>query len=157
MINVGLPLNLTTEDTALILRVLLNATTRDKTVTIGIGPVQEQDLPGVQEEQGMLTLTATQQCRLSVNITDKKGNPAQIDGRPVWGSSDGAVLTITDDADGMGATIIAGSTGTAQVNVAADADLGEGVVAIVGLLDVTVVAGQAAMLALATGTPEEQP
>ena len=47
--------------------------------------------------------------------------------------------------------------GAAQVNVTADAQIGEGVTEITGVLDVEVKAGQAVALNIAAGAPEEKP
>ena len=46
---------------------------------------------------------------------------------------------------------------TKQVNVKADADLGEGVTEIIGTLDVEVQAGAAVSMTVNAGTPTEQP
>ena len=106
----------------------------------------------------MLVLTDSQQVSLGIAVTDKKGNPASIDGAPVWASSDSSVATVEPSADGMTAVAKAvGPLGTAQISVTADADLGEGVKSIVGTLDVQVVGGQAVAIGLNAGTPEEQP
>ena len=105
----------------------------------------------------VLVLTATQQCTLAISVVDKKGNPAAVDGVPAWGTSDASLLTVTPAMDGLSAVIIAvGSLGTAQVNVSADADLGDGVTAITGTLDVTITAAQATAVAISAGTPTEQ-
>lgn len=105
----------------------------------------------------MLKLTSTQQASLSISAVDRKGRPAQVD-TIVFSSSDPSVATVTPDAsDPSRALLKAMNTGTAQINVTADADLGDGVNALTGVLDVTVVPGQAVSLAIGTGTPEEQP
>jgi uncharacterized protein YjdB len=91
---------------------------------------------------------------------DAKGAAAQVqDGSVKWTSSDETVATVTQDAaDPLKAVIVAGLPGTAQVNVSADADLGDGIATIAApALDVTVLAGQAVALgSIATGTPEAQ-
>lgn len=106
----------------------------------------------------MLTLTDTQKCALSLDIRTAAGNPAQIDGAPVWAVSDPAVLEVTvDTEDPKKATVRAvGPLGVGQVTVKVDADLGEGVREITGILDVTVLAGSATVVLVASGTPEEQ-
>lgn len=105
----------------------------------------------------MLQLTNTQQCALSVQGVDKKGNPAQLDS-VVFTSSDNSVATVTSDpSDPNKALVKAVAAGTAQINVTADADLGDGVTELTGTLDLTVVAGQAVGFVINTGTPEEQP
>lgn len=104
-----------------------------------------------------LTLTDTQQCDLEVAFADKKGAPAVVDGAPVWSSSDENVAKVTASADGMKATIVSNAPGSAQISVTADADLGTGVTALVGTLDLVVVPGAAVVANLTTGTPTEQP
>ena len=109
-----------------------------------------------------LVLSASQQVTFSVSYTDKKGNPAKVEGLPVWASSDEALLTVEAAADGMSALAVAvgGLTPpdtTVQVSVTADADLGEGVTAIVGVGNVAIVAGEAVAANLSAGAPEEQP
>lgn len=103
-------------------------------------------------------ISDSQQFRATVAFVDKKGNPALVEGAPTWGTSDASILTVTADADGMGALVVAaGPLGDAQVNVTGDADLGEGVTNVVGTLDVTVVAGAAIAANIGAATPEEQP
>lgn len=105
----------------------------------------------------MLQLTDTQQCDVSVKALNRKGNPAPVQ-NPVWSSSDSTVATVTQDAvDGLKAKVVAGAAGTTQINVSADADMGDGVKPISAVLDVTVVGGQAVTFAVTTGTPTEQP
>lgn len=104
-----------------------------------------------------LILTDSQQVDLSIDPRDKKNKPAKVDGAPVWASSNEAVITVTAAADGMSATVVAGEPGDAQVNVSADADLGDGVTTLTGTLDVTVTAGAATTLAVNAGAPTEQP
>lgn len=105
-----------------------------------------------------LILTATQQVNLSVSFVDKAGNAAKVDGLPVWTSSDSNILTVTPSEGGLSAMVATvGPVGTAQVSVQADADLGEGVTALIGTLDVEVVAAQAVVAVLAAATPEEKP
>jgi hypothetical protein len=106
-----------------------------------------------------LVMTATQQCDLSIEVFDSKGNPATIDGTPVWSVSEEAYLTVEPDTDSMTALVKAVgpiTTSPVQVNVTVDADLGEGVRQIIGVLDISVVAGEAVSIGISAGTPEEQ-
>ena len=123
-----------------------------------VGPIAEQ--PGVTRTWRritMLQLTNTQQCPIAVSGVDKKGNPAELDS-VVFTSSDPSVATVdADPSDPNKALIKAVAAGTAQINVSADADLGDGVNTLTGTLDLTVVAGQAVGFVINTGTPEEQP
>ena len=124
-----------------------------------IGPISEQPLSGppTRRNRNMLQLTNTQQATLSISAVDRKGKKAPIDSI-VFTSSDENVATVTaDPSDPSKALLKAVDSGTAQVNVTADADLGDGVNTLTGTLDIVVVAGQAVSLAIATGTPEEQP
>lgn len=108
-----------------------------------------------------LVLSSTQQAALSFTVVDAKGNPAKVDGVPVWDSVDPTTVSVTPGADGMSAMVKAvGPVTTAgtsvQVSVQVDADLGAGVTPLMGTLDVQIVAGQAVAVSLAAGTPEEQ-
>jgi hypothetical protein len=105
-----------------------------------------------------LTLTSVQQASLTVSAVDAKGNPAPIE-NVVYQSSDTSIVELQPDAeDSSVAWVVAvGSLGNAQVTVAADADIGEGIKALTGLLDVTVVAAEAVAIAIETGVPEDQP
>jgi hypothetical protein len=103
-----------------------------------------------------MTLTDSQQATLTIAPLDKKGKPAQLDGVPVWASSDETVATVTADATGLTANLVAVTTGDCRITVTGDADLGSGVSPIVGTLDVTVTAGQATTIDITAGTPTEQ-
>jgi len=82
---------------------------------------------------------------VKVAYVDAAGNPAVVDGAPVWSSSDPSVLAVdVDAADAFSAKVTpAGPARTAQVKVSADADLGTGTRELITLLDVEVVAGEA--------------
>ena len=96
-----------------------------------------------------------------LTITNKKGQPAAVDGIPVWASSDETVLTVTEAADGMSGAINTVALGTARVTVTADADLGAGVNTITGVTeDINVTLGpnsQASVMTLALGSPADKP
>ena len=95
-----------------------------------------------------------QQFSATVEFADAAGNPATVDGAPVWTSSDEAVLSVVAGDDGLSVTAAAvGPLGTAQLQVSADADLGEGVVTIQGILDIDVVASQAVTATITPGEP----
>jgi len=105
----------------------------------------------------MLLLTDLQQVDLSVAFTDAAGNPAPVDGAPVWSSSDETVLTVTASADGMTATAVTtGKLGQAQISVTGDADLGAGTTSVAGTLDVTVQASAAVAANIGAGTPTDK-
>ena len=122
-----------------------------------IGPV-ETTSPSLGEVAMSIVLKDTQRVTINVSPVDAKGNPAQVDGAPVWAVVGPGIVTLAPSADGM--TCVAtttGDLGTTQVTVTADADVGEGVQTISGLLDVEVVGGTAVSLAVAAGVPEEIP
>lgn len=100
------------------------------------------------------TMTDVQSAPLAVSVTDARGNPAKLDGIPVWASSDVTVLTVVAADDGMSAVITAtGPLGTAQVVFTADADLGGGVRELKGILDVEVIASEAVNVVITPGAP----
>lgn len=102
-------------------------------------------------------LTSSQQCVLSIALTDKKGNPATSDGAPVWSVDNPNVLALAVAEDGMSCTVAAvGPLGTAKVSVVADADLGEGVKPLFGIADFEVTAGEATQIAITNSEPTEQ-
>jgi hypothetical protein len=105
----------------------------------------------------MFTMTDSQKASLTINPVDKRGNPARVDGIPVWASSDETKVTVAPAADGLSCDVVAaGALGQCQVTVSADADLGPGVATINGVLDITIVGGQAVGLAIAAAAPIEQ-
>lgn len=100
-----------------------------------------------------------QTASANVAFTDAQGRPALVDGVPAWASSDETVLLVTPAADGMSATVATVAPGTARVTVHADADLGAGVVDIVGVSeDVNVTVNPntfASVVTLTLGTPTD--
>ncbi len=103
----------------------------------------------------MLTLTDEQKCHLSIQPLTAAGNPAKVDGAPVWEASDPSILSLAVADDGLSADIATdGPLGTCQIKVTADADLGQGVRSITGVLDVEVIAAEAASLSVVARTPE---
>lgn len=94
-------------------------------------------------------------------ITNNHGQPAPVDGAPVWASSDETVLTVTPSVDGMSAAVDTVGAGTARISVTADADLGAGVSTITGVSDdVNVTIGPnsvASHVTLALGAPADKP
>lgn len=104
-----------------------------------------------------LILTDTQDCPLSLTARDRKGASAALQ-TVTWESSDPAVLTVTVDASDMTKALASAVTaGTVVVTVTADADVTDGVVNIVGTLDVVIGAGQATVVEITAGAPVEQP
>lgn len=103
-----------------------------------------------------MELKDTQQVILSIVITDRKGNPAKVDGIPAWTTSNADVASVEPADDGMSATVKAGIPGDATIAVSADADLGAGVTELAGTADITVVPGAAEVLTLTPGEVTEQ-
>lgn len=118
-----------------------------------------QSFPGVES----MIIKATQEFDASVAFQDSLGNPAPVEGVPTWVNSNESVLSMVVAADGLSAVISAvGVPGSGQISVQADADLGEGVTTITGVLDVEVQPGDAVNVVLNTGpvrdrTPVEPP
>lgn len=122
----------------------------------------------INEGATMLQFTTTQQAQLAIQFFDKKGNPATVDGPPVWTSSDDTVAsvvlgtlnpdgTIAPDPSGINAVAVAHKTGTAQITNTADADLSPGVRNLINTLDVTVSPAEAVTGNITTAIPVEQP
>ena len=91
----------------------------------------------------MTTLPDDKVATGTIAYVDAKGNPAQVEGAPVWTSSDDTVVSLSVSADGFSATVTPGALGTAQITVKADADMGAGVTEIITIGDIEVVAGAA--------------
>lgn len=101
-----------------------------------------------------LLITNEQKVKLTIAPKTAAGNPAPIDGIPLWNVSDSSVLTLDVAPDGLSAYAISNSVGTSQINVVADADLGEGVREIASVLDIQVVNAEAVSLGIISGDPE---
>ncbi len=102
----------------------------------------------------MLILTDEQKVALAIEPQTAAGNPAKVDGKPVWSVSDSNVITLTVAEDGLSAEAVStGVLGTAQVTVVADADLGEGIRELNAVLDIEVKAAEAVSLGIKAGTP----
>ncbi len=104
------------------------------------------------------TITTTQQFLASIDPRDRKGKPAPVEpGSVVWASSNEAVASVVPQGDGVSALVVAQGIGDYVVSVAADADLGEGVLTIVGQDSGSVAQGSAVSVGITTGPVEEQP
>jgi hypothetical protein len=94
---------------------------------------------------------------VSLAITNSRGDPASVDGVPVWASSDETVLSVAPANDGMSASVDTVGPGTARISVTADADLGAGTHTITGVSEeVNVTLGpssQASNFTFTFGTP----
>jgi hypothetical protein len=104
-----------------------------------------------------LVLTATQDAPIQAICKDAKGNPATVEGASFTSSDETIVALKPDPTDPMKTTLSAvGPLGAALVTFSADADLGAGVVPIIGTMDVVVNPGQATVVELQAGAPVEQ-
>lgn len=102
----------------------------------------------------VMNLKVSQKLPMSINPVDKFGNAAKVDGAPVWSLTDPSLGSLAVADDGMSAELTpAGAAGSCEVQVNADADLGEGVKTIVGSLPVELVAGDAVSVSIAAGSP----
>ena len=85
------------------------------------------------------------------------GNAARVDGAPAWAVTDESAAKLEVAEDGMSAVLTpTGVAATFQVQVKADADLGEGVKELLGSLDVEVLSGEAVSLEISAGEPIPQ-
>lgn len=98
-----------------------------------------------------------QKVGLTLELTDADGNVVTGQGDPVWESSDPALVAISPNGAAATASTTPGpGTGTATVTARVDADLGEGVKEVTGTLDIEVVAGDASVVNIVAGTPEDR-
>lgn len=104
-----------------------------------------------------VTMTIAQKVAASIVLTDAHGNPAVCDGLPLWAASEPGALELIPSLDGFSCEIVAlGPIGAFQVTVNVDADLGEGVRPLVGILDFNLVAGEAVTMGFAVSAPIAQ-
>ena len=94
--------------------------------------------------------TSEQKVLISLNPTTAAGNPATVDGAPVWSVIEGD-CTLEVAADGLSCYLVSGTANIVnQVSVSADADLDEGEVREISELIVyAVVAPEATALGIA--------
>ena len=101
----------------------------------------------------LITITNEEKVQLTLAPTTAAGNPATLDGVPTWTVVAGDA-TVEVSEDGLSAFLVSGAADvTSQIEVVADADLGEGIVTLTDLIDLAVVAAQASVLGLVAGTP----
>lgn len=93
---------------------------------------------------------------LSIKPVDEAGNPALVE-NIVWTSTPLDVVELVPADDGLSCTVKAlGKVGVAQVEVTADALIGEGIENISDFLSIEVTAGKAVNLGIIAGVPEPQ-
>lgn len=105
-----------------------------------------------------VTLTEVQEVTGQVTPTNKKGNPAPVEAGSVsYSSSDESIAVVEEDPnDETKFKIVAKGVGVAQVDVSADADLGEGVITVTGFVAVEVLPAGATGFGITLGTPTDQ-
>ena len=102
-------------------------------------------------------LKVSDKLPMLIEIKDKFGNAAQVDGVPQWAVTDASLAELEVAADGMTAMVKPlGTVGVFDVQVTADADLGEGVKTILGVLPVELLPGEAVSVNIAALAPVPQ-
>ena len=118
-----------------------------------VGPVGTRNLSPQGTFDMAITLTDIQHVRYTLQEFDAAGNPVPtaFATPPTWTSTDSTILTVTPDADGVGADVsTTGKLGTAQIRADATNDAGE---PIIGLADIEVVVSAGTTVQLVAGTP----
>lgn len=102
-----------------------------------------------------MQITDSQQFLATIRPKTAAGKPAQVQaGSVLWTGP--SFLAITPAADGLTAIVVAMGVGSDVISVSADADLGDGVVTISGMLNVVVTPSQAVSLGIDAGDVQEQ-
>lgn len=103
-----------------------------------------------------IVLKDDEKVQVRVEPKTRAGNPAPVDGDPTWDVSDSSVCSVVVNPDNAleAEVITTGALGITQVTVKVDADLGDGIEELVGIINVEVVAGKAVSLGVLTSTPE---
>lgn len=112
----------------------------------------------IKGELKMISITSTQEQDLQIMTTDRLGHPAPVEeGSVVFTSSNEEVFTVIQDPDDQTKALVkAIGPGVAQLDVKADADLGEGVVEITGFTGVEILPAMAAGFGFVAGEVREQ-
>jgi hypothetical protein len=113
-----------------------------------VGPIQPKGDGGMPLEVSMST---EEKCRLAITPMTPGGQPAPIDGDAQWSVEGSCTL---EPIDATSAWVIAGdSPGDSVVTIAADADLGTGVVPLADTATIHVANPMAANLGLQADQP----
>ena len=105
-----------------------------------------------KEIKQMVTISSDKKRTFSVQPVDAKGRPAAIDGVPVWVLAAPGGVQLFPSADGLSCEVawVEPKTGIV-LTVTGDADLGAGVKAITGSVDIETLTAEAVGFAIATG------
>lgn len=103
----------------------------------------------------ILAITNEQKIQVKLNPTTAGGNPATLDGIPTWKVTSGDA-TIQSAEDGLSAYLVSGFVGASNIEVNADANLGEGVSNLTDVIALNVVPAEAAGLGLLAGDAEQK-
>lgn len=107
---------------------------------------------GAKYEVSFMQLKVSNKLPLSIKLVDKFGNPAAVEGAPAWSLTNTALANLVVSPDGMSAELSPlGPIGTFNVQVSADADLGEGVKTIFGELTIDLLSGEAVAIEIVPG------
>ena len=102
----------------------------------------------------MILLTNEQKVKLTLAPKTQLGNPASLDGIPVWNTSDSNVATLDVSPDGLSAYVISNNPGVSQISAICDGDLGDGVRELSSAVDVQVVLAEAFSVGFTNGEVE---
>jgi hypothetical protein len=118
-----------------------------------VTPTPEYAGPIRGELIAMNVLKIGKKIPFSLVVTDAAGNAAEVESA-VFTVTDPAILAIELSEDGKSGFVLpVGPLGTANLNVVADADLGEGVKSIEATGELQVFAGDAAIVGISFGEP----
>lgn len=110
---------------------------------------------GKQQKVESMFLKVTEKLPVSIVAKDKQGNIAKVDGLPKW-SVDEKLAKLEVSEDGMSAVVFpTGMAGTMKLQAMIDADLGEGVKEVIGELEIEFISGEAVVVEMTAGKPEE--
>lgn len=101
----------------------------------------------------LFTIDSESKILVTLNPVTASGNPATLDGAPVWAVESGDA-TIEVAEGGLSAFLISGTVGNSVISVTADVDLGEGVKTITDTIDLAVVSAEASSFGIVAGLPE---
>lgn len=112
----------------------------------------------------MADFTTEQTLPFVYKVVDGRGRTVATDGDPVVASSDETVVTVaalTKGADNSwSGEAVSVTAGSARVTISADADLGEGVIEVIGVLECNVTLDPrtaARTVDVVAGTPVDKP